>query len=330
MAKLSIPTTRTSKPPLLIDAEQLQSLDKVIDRYLPRLYEHRDRDIAEKLLRKTRDYLRDGKIRKEAQPDFEARLRRDLIHDASYRDTRNVSIYLTKGKEIQDQTFSEAMNQPVDENEIAVGFSLRIRVGEIAATVKLAERWIKEMEVEVEPKDHEVAQALFGALANWSSAVEAPRWQQKWASYKWLSFALFFAWLFMAAISFPLSVWSESGKNASRVEARKLLEAGGVNANNEQRAIALILAIESDYSPPGVRRPILGVKYWTYVSLSALLLLALSICPEVCIGLWRGKRRLRAWRLWMSTITIGVPALVGTYVLIPWILYWLKLVPPSN
>jgi hypothetical protein len=58
------------------------------------------------------------------------------------------------------------------------------------------------------------------------------------------------------------------------------------------------------------------------------MLFAIAIRPGMCIGLWRGKRRLDAWRAWMRIITFGIPTLLGTYVLLAWILYWLGLTPP--
>ena len=134
----------------------------------------------------------------------------------------------------------------------------------------------------------------------------------------------------MGAIYIPLRNWREAGNSAAKEEARKLLASGGLTASNEQRAIGLLLAIESGYSPSSVRTPPLGLKYWSYVSLGGLILLAMTIYPDLCIGLWKGKRRLHNWRIWMRTLTIGIPSLIGVRVLLPWILYWLNLGPPGH
>jgi hypothetical protein len=328
MASVSFPTARTIECPLLIEASHLESLDKIFDQHLPQLQAHNEKRIAEEASRGTRQYVLRRYITEDNAEAYEAKLKKELSDDYKYRKVRSVSIYLTRGREITAKNFTEAMNLPVGDDELPVGFSAVLRVGVIKANLNTGYRFNQKITVEVEPNNTEVALSLFGALSNWASGIEAPKWQQKWCAWKAAPVLLLSMWLFIGVLAVPFTNWNEAGKSAAKEEARKLL-AGGVNANNERRATELLLAIESDYVPPSVRAPSLGVKYWSYVSLGAIILFVVTIYPSMCIGLWKGKRRLHAWRAWMRILTIGIPALLGTYVLIPWLLYWLKLVPPN-
>jgi hypothetical protein len=261
------------------------------------------------------------------------KLRDDILKSYDYQESRSVSLYLTKGREIQAQQFSEATSQPVDEDEMAVGFSLRLRVGPIHATVKAGEHsfhWSKNLSVDVEPNDNEIAQGLFGALSNWASDVEAPKWQQKWSEHKWRAGVVLTIWLIVGVFAVPLYNWNRAAQGAAKQEAHKLLATGGVNSKNEQQALELLLTIESGYSPAGVPASTLGLKYWGYISLGVMVLVAIAIYPDLCIGIWKGKRRLRAWRVWMRTLAIGIPSSIGLRLLLPWILYWLNLGPPGH
>jgi hypothetical protein len=329
MPTVSFPTTRTIECPLLIEANHLEALDKLLDQHLPQLQADRDKRIAEEASRRTRQYLLKRLITEEKAEAFEAKRKKELYEDYKYREVRSVSIYLTRGREVTAKNFSDAMNLPTGGEELPVGFSAVMRVGEIKATINTGYRYHRQLSIEVEPNDSEVALSLFGALSNWAGGIEFPKWQQKWCEYRFIAVALLFLFLVMGVLAIPLSNWSEAGKSTERKEARKLLASGGVTTNNERRAMELLLAIESNYSPPGFQAPSLGVKYWSYVSLGTLILSAVTICPGMCIGLWKGKRRLDAWRTWLRILTFGIPTLLGTYVLLPWILYWLRLIPPN-
>lgn len=329
MAILSFPTTRKIQCPLLIEANHLESLDRIFDRHLPQMQEEKIRGVAEEASQMVRQGLRKHYIKEEKAAASEAEYKQELANSSKYRESRVVSIYLTKGREIIATNFSEAMDQPVGEDELPVGFSAHMRVGEITARVSAVGHWHKEMTVQVDPNDNEVAQSLFGALSNWASGIEAPKWQQKWLENKWIASGLLLIWLVAGGMFIPFGNWNEAGKNAAKEEAKKLLAAGGINTDNEHRAIELLLAIQSDYRPPSISTPPLGLKYWSYLFLGALILLAVTIYPDLCIGLWKGKHRLHHWRLWMRTLTLAVPGLLATYLFIPWLLHWLKLAPPN-
>ncbi len=329
MARLSFPTEGQIRPPLLIDANQLEGLDQLKDKHIDGLRGERERRISELVSNLIRERLARGALKEDQVESEGARIRESVARDNRLeREIRSVTIYLPRGKEVQGNRFADAISHPVGEKETPLGFLLYLKVGEVEAQVSLAGSWRKDLHIKVEPNDAEIAQELFGALRNWASDVEAPRWQQNWLEFRFVFATLLYPWILMGLVAIPLSNWGEASRTVQKAEARKLL-ANGINPANQQRALELLLAIESDYDP-GVRTPSLGLRYWGYFALGAILLSAGCICPRISIGIWNGKQRLRRWRFWVRTVTVTVPALVVTSILLPWALHWLRLAPPSR
>jgi hypothetical protein len=327
LAKLSYPTNRKVACPLLIDVAQLEALDQIIDRHAGPLEALRDKELDDSTEKDLRDdvakgYLKEVDIEKK-RPGVRERIR-SLYYS---RDSKSATLYLTRGKEIQAERFSEAISQPIDEEEVPLGLALHFRVGNVEARVRLEHRWEPELTVDVEPNDVEAAQELFGALSNWASAIEAPKWHQKWLALRPLVGTVLAVWFFFGLMAVPLTIWSDAGKEASIAEARKLL-AGGINQNNQQRALELILAIESEYNP-GVNAPPLGLRYWSYFGIGILILVMAAIIPKVSIGVWKGRRQLKRWRSWITTVTVTIPLLLIGSLILPWLLHILGLTPPS-
>jgi hypothetical protein len=327
MAKLSFPTSTEIKGPLLIDPTQLEVLDQIIDRHLERIREYRNNVVNEQASKEAREGVSEGLMKEDQVASYEAKCKRELLSTYRFGETRSFSLYLTRGREIQAHRFSEAASQPVGDQETALGFSSYLKVGEVEAKIRLRSSRSEGISIDVEPNHVEVAQELFGALSNWASDIEAPKWQQRWLEFKELAVVVLSLVLIFGFILVPLLNWGGAGKSASTAEARKLL-ASGINSSNEQRAITLLLAIASDYDP-GVPAPSLGTRYWGYLLLSFVVLLIGSSCPSVSIGLWKGKRRLKARRWWIRTVAVAIPTIFVSSLLVPWLLHWLRLRPPS-
>jgi len=286
--------------------------------------EHRSNTVNEQVSKRAREAVSEGWLKESEVASYEAKRKRELLSTYTFTETRSSSLYLTRGREIQAYRFSEAASQPVGEQETALGFSSYVKVGEVEAKIRLRSERIS---IEVEPNHVEVAQELFGALSNWANDIEAPKWQQRWLQFKELAIALLLFALIIGFVLVPLFNWGNAGKSASILEARKLL-ASGINSSNEQRAITLLLAIASDYDP-GLPAPSLGLRYWSYLLVSCVIFLIASSCPSVSIGLWKGRRQLRASRAWIRTVTVAMPTILASTLLVPWLLHWLRLRPPN-
>lgn len=324
MATLTYPTEASIPGPWLIGEGQLQALDSLYDSYLPKLQKERDALVEQK----TEEILLDSIAGTAPQEHELARLRIDIRNRVSNRSSiggeeRAVTIYIPGGRTLQTIYFHEATNHPHTSDEKPLGFRSYLRVGEISVDVKLSGRWDNELNIRVRPNEHPLAQELFGALRNWASDLQAPRWQQMWLKFSWLPRFLLFIWLVLAGMA-PLATtdsnWSESYKK----EAHQLLDRG-ITPANQQRAIELLLAINSDYGR--VHQKVGGPRFWSYIVFGTLILGALSKYPTLVIGIWKGKEKLKWWRMWIQAVSVTVPGLVLTTVVWPWILRWLRILP---
>jgi hypothetical protein len=327
VARIAIPTEASIPAPLLVDVTQLTALDSLLDSYAGKLKAEKQARIKEALDQTIQGEIAAGKLKEAEILKERGRLRQLLEEGPDFgRDRRSVALYLSRGRAVQAESFSEAINQPVDEQEIPTGFRCYARTGQIEVTVVLG-RWTfdNDLSIEVEPSEVELAKELFGAIRNWAGDVLAPKWQRYWVKARFFVSVALLLWLFMGLLV-PLTSREDVAKSARQAEARKLL-ASGINEGNERRALELLLAIESNYDPNPASAPV-GARYWAYFALGAILLAAGSISPKVCIGVWKGRRRLKIWRTWVTTVSITVPALIFTSVVLPWVLHWLGLTPP--
>ncbi len=327
MARLSFPTEARIPGPLLIDANQLQGLDQLIDGHIDALRREREHLIAASTEKEIGELLANGLLRQDQIADKGGWVRESVARRLE-REARSVTIYLPRGKAVHAKRFAEAMSHPLGEEEAPSGFLLNLKVAAVEVRVGVNSPWSEDLRIDVDPNDVGVAQELFGALRNWASDVEAPKWQQRWSALNPVFGLLFYLWILGGLVLFPLATWSTASKDLQKSEARKLL-ASGINPSNQQRALELLLAIESDYHP-GAPTSSLGLRYWGYFGLGAIFLGAACICPKTSIGIWRGKQNVKRWRLWIKTATVTVPVLIVTSILLPWLLHWLNLAPPSH
>jgi hypothetical protein len=328
VARLSFPTERQVQCPLLIDAAQLEALDAIIDHHTGPLSALKERELEDVTSRELQRRLTRGFLKEDQLEAQKPRVREFTRSTKFDKDGRSVRLYLSRGREIQAQRFSEAVSQPIGEQETPLGFALFFRIGNVRARAILVDSWRQELSLEVEPNDNEAAQELFGALSNWASDIEAPKWQQKWVAIRDYIVPIVFFWVVLGLIFVPVLNWEGAGRRANEAEVRKLL-AQGITPSNQQRAFNLLLAIESNYDSGGTGASLVGVRYWSYFGIGALILVMALIAPHVSIGVWGGKHQLRRWRWWLKTVTVTIPVLLVGSLILPWILHLLGLSPPN-
>jgi hypothetical protein len=329
VAKLSYPTEIKISRPVLIDEHQLHSLDELVSEHLDSLREERDLRLAaevEDLMAKRQ--VRNDPEKAEAVEKARKSIQQELSIFGRFREEEpSATIFLKNGRQVTAPTLTEAIAHPVGDREVPLGFLYTFKVGDIRVRVRAGGDWGNELLIEVTPNESLEAQNAFGALRNWAANVEAPLWQRNWLKIRFVFAILLYFWVFIGLVSVPLWNWGDAGKSYQKSEARKLV-ASGVKPGDEDRAIQLLLALASDYDAGTPASP-LGTRYWTYFGLGTLVLIAACICPPLCIGVWRGRVRLRFWRSWMKKVAFTLPAVGGTSILLPWILHWLKLSPPN-
>ena len=314
MARIIYPTSEAVDSPLLIEETQLLALDKVFD-----------------------DFVAD---RRSEEADVAATNPRTIV-----RLKRSITIYLVGGRTVKSDRFADAIKQLPVGTEEPLGFRAHLEIGRVKASVsltKLARNVVQpvsptqfqvlqespKLEFSVEPSDHQSAPDLFGALQNWAADLAPSTSLRVWARYKPAFIILLLLWLLVGGLLPSFSshaIPSRDNYAEYQDEARNILREG-VNENNQRKAIEIILAIASrnpleergfNWTP--------GRTYWPRYVLGAVILFLLSCSPSVVIGIWKGKLKLKRWRLWMKWVAGGAPVTLVLTILVPKILNMLGL-----
>jgi len=232
---------------------------------------------------------------------------------------KSLTIFLSRERELKTSSFKEALSHIASQNEVARGFEYLVRMQNTTASISLLPRKKNDqkkedqeeqsLEVRVSPESAGTSHEIFGELRNWADTAEAPTWQQWLLQLRPLfRVGLAFPLLILLTIPFNTSPTANEYKETVKQQARTLLR-DGINQQNQSQALELLLALESDYIPPGtkaerVRKPIAAYLIAVYV------LGFLSFTPTLCIAIWVGKKRLRWWNGWMKFNTVTIPALL--------------------
>lgn len=235
-------------------------------------------------------------------------------HD--FRSRKSLTIYLSKDRELNTPGFKEAMSNIAFQDDVAKGFEYVIETRSVTASVRLPKKSEKKDDVEqwfltigVTPKwpSPETGNELFVELRKWTDSVRST------LLYQWILFeprtlyriALGILLLIILANAYNPSPSAAEYKATLKQEARDLLR-GGINPQNQGKALELVLALESDYLPPRAkpqsRKPSGWYLIWIYV------LAFLSFPPTVCIGIWAGAKRLNWWKPWLRFNTVTIPS----------------------
>ncbi len=243
-------------------------------------------------------------------------------------ESRMVTVYLSGGRTAFGETFKELATLPRMHEEVPRGFALKAQVGGNRLEVVLKSWGSQELVVEVSSDDNAFEQELLGKLQNWLSDIQPKPWLQWWlANASFFSF-LAFAWCMLCLFALAVISKPENAPSLIRQEAYEMAKSG-VNSSNETRAVQLILSIESGYEPKPSQmvHHYPGVRFRVFFLVGLSVLVALRVAPTGGVGLWGGKRSIEKQRLWLKTVSISVPGVVGSSFILPWLaglLGWAK------
>jgi hypothetical protein len=241
----------------------------------------------------------------------------DILARSKDESKASLTVLLSRERELKTSSFKEAMSLIDAQNEIATGFEFVAKAQDTTASVSLTlkhkgekEQEEYSFEIKVSPPSEATSYRVFLDLKDWTETVEAPVWQQ------WLLFeprvlyriGLGFILLIVLATTLNTTPTKAEYKEALKQDARSLLH-DGVNQQNQTRALELLLALESDYIPPGTKPQRARAPIGWYL-VAVYVLGFLSFTPTLCIGIWAGRRRLRWWKLWMKLNTVTIPSLI--------------------
>lgn len=302
MATLIYSTQFSEKGPWLLDADALGKLDDVLEAEWTRLSNHEtqliERGCAEELgARRTSSgdsHAINDDIRERIRGLVERSRERSLVFS------------LSNGHKLAVATFAEAGRHHELVRQRVIGAELKMRRGDVRIEVSIS-RGSNQLAFEARPEESDVARETFGAIYSWCRDVGPPAWHRWWAGSLLLRIAILWVALAYAATTL-LSTGADNSKAELRQEAHRLLK-DGITQAEQQRAIAILLAIESEYNVAATKRS-LTPRQWVLLSSAAAACLLLVLFPRTTIGLGRGAAEVRWWRRWITLVGVTVPMLI--------------------
>src|SRR6266481_1353908 len=297
MAKLLYATTHNKKDcPWLIDSEQLLTLDDSLDA-------HFAKSLAA-------GATTDGQAGSILANNLQKRIIFSFRH----------------GKQLETDSFREAISHPEVAHEVITGLKYEASIGRTLAVLTLQKANNKgslpltddevELSIIVEPHGEPLSEQVLTIMRSWSDNIAAPLWHKFLFELRAFWRFILIAWCAIFGV-YLISPSPPSFRDYYKQEARKLLEQG-VSSNNQQKAIELLVAIQTGTAPSGVQ-PGRDSKIGAIaINLSALMgISVLASLPGFCIGIGKGKQTLRRWRGWLRLVSGTVAVLLSTHYFYP-------------
>jgi hypothetical protein len=154
-------------------------------------------------------------------------------------------------------------------------------------------------------------------LREWASRIQPPRWQQIWQNTGGLAF---FIWVIVMLIALDISDSHRQDANYFKQQGNDLLNNGLRTAEDQRRALEILLSLQSDRIAPVLPRSSSSSKRFLVFGFgSFLVMLIASFPPGIVIGVGRGKQRLELWRWWIKFVSITVPGFFITTFFFPYL-----------
>ncbi len=324
MARVIYPTDIEFSGPWLIDQERLEELDKIIDDEWPKLLLYKEkliRERASKIAADKNDVANlDKYIEDLSRPnpwDFQG---------------RTIIIYFKSGNKMEVSSFREALTEQTIKAEIARGFALTLKCVDFELTFTLAKSLYGDtLNLSYRNEFPGVTKELIYKINKWITSVKLPKWVSIWREevcpFHW--FVALMACIIMLSITVNHIPEKSAAYNSSlKIEAEKILKEG-INKNNERRALEILLSKSTNYIPKDYDtydpRYIKIIKIEAFVILLVIILcIALSFPPKSCVGIAQGEAIVRRWKRWLKIVSVTVPGLLVTGLIMPFIYNYIK------
>ena len=240
------------------------------------------------------------------------------------RSRKELTIFLSKDRACRSSGFKESISNIDFQGDVAKGFEYVAATRTATVSIRLPKKPKKEgyeekwfLTIDVAPEPPETGHEIFMELKNWAESMKSP------FLYQWVLYAPRFLYQFTFGILLlvvlanalnPAPSASEY-KAALKQEARDLLR-NGINQQNQAKALELVLALESDYIPPGTKTQKSRIPSGWYL-IAIYVFGFLSFTPSICLGIWAGKKRLRWWKRWLRFNTYTIPVLLFAHYIQP-------------
>lgn len=312
-------TELTIGGPWLIDRDALAELGKIVDDSWD-LLDKRKADILDSRIRRRVDEQRAKGLSGKDLEEIGASIRQS--EDRWYvRQGKKIVIKLGSDKSFTTDSLSDALQEHKLINEEATGIEIEIGAAEVQATISINRKY-ESLDIRTSPEREEAATELFVRLREWALKQRAPLWQRVWKNVSpghWVIWflCLFFSFIFVRAVQ-DTSI--QQPIQQAKSEAFKILE-DGISKDETQKALELLLRIETGYPPGKVERKFptwFKLLFWVGLVISVVL----TVRPKLILGLGKGESKIKLWRKWLKFISITVPGLIFGSFLLPYVVQW--------
>ncbi len=304
MTEILYPMRKEFSAPWLIDFDKLELLDEVIEKQHKELLDYREKGIQAAIKEEISNYK-----------DNEQHIVKEKIEEQtrnSYEfcsEFRKVTILLSKGREVQAESFKEASKEQFLQDEVPIGFSAKLEVGSTKVEITLGEYDRDEIRYKVDSNDSAIAKDIIYDIESWIKSVLPRLWLRIWKKVYGWHFNLIFLWVLCAAVTLPVVYKQFQSEIKKDVEA---IIVEGIDSDNIEKAIEFVLIYASNYVPEQYRT---NVESWlrkliVFSSIFAVVILILSFPPKSNIGIGKGESRIRRWRVYLRIVSFTIPVVI--------------------
>ena len=298
--------------PILVTKENLVALGKIIDAYTQKLGREGEQSLREHIERAESEIPEPPvDASAEEKKDYERRRNAAVEREKGFHSDRlkveqSVALTLPGDREVKAKNLAELLSHAAIESDIPTRLVIRVTKGLFSSlTFDLGNSGLY---ASIEDQE------TLGALRGWAAALAQSWWLRTWTKVG--STPGWVMWL--VSIASSATVLTNGSRSLFKEQAYELLRRG-LRAEDHPKAIAILLALESGYSP-GTTRVVVPHWFWWLVCIGGVINIALSFGPpQLILGIGGGARTLRRWTAWIAFLKWAVPTVIVSGFLIPFL-----------
>ncbi len=303
MAQLLYPTTRHINGPWLISKEDLEELDIImstIDIYLQKSLETEAKDLI--LSDKHNQNLPEQKIKELVD-----------MSKSSYpfnRMNKSFVLKFSNDTKLKDESIKGLLKDNKTKDLKPREFDANIEYGRNNIFKLEIKRSITyDLTYDLQCYDSNMKDEIQYEIDKWLEKRTPSKVLRFWASWG----IVFFLFLISALSTLTYETFSKEYFTYNEVlvtESKELLK-NGINATNHDKAVELLLKMQSNYQPKDFiakEKPKDATEY-KVLTLIAFITIVAYLRPKTTIGLGKSKAEYAFYKVWIKTITITIPAI---------------------
>lgn len=301
MAILTVPAKRKVEGPWLIGLQELDSLSNVLDIISNRLSGSLENEINETIrIENEKEHLPEDLIKEKIE---EAKARYSFG-----KEKKKIILSSLDDKKLSDKSIHGILRDPMIADFIPRELSVDIEHGvNNIFNLKISTTSKGKLNYQINCFDQEIENEIRYEIDKWIEKTQPKKILQIWANHSDLLSGLLALVAFIAGINlFPTSV--DSYKEQAKKRTQELLK-NGITKENQEEAMELILANQTNYTPENyVATTIANKQIKQRIFLVSIVLFTFSIIrPKTTIGIGRRKNRFNFYRFWWKLVVVTIP-----------------------